>query len=136
MDRSGFDPLDVPDVKIFVARKSEQVDVFVAWFGHAHEGQFIAPTQQARARPMLEAAVAVHDGGDLKQITRKRRGAVLLGAEEIDLPLADACQVARQTVDICATPAAGERDFMLRASGDKRRGLEIGNFDGASINSS
>ena len=60
---------------------------------------------------MLEAAVAVADRGDLEQVAVERRAALRRAAEEVDLPLAHAREVAREPLEVGLLPA-GDGDLV------------------------
>ena len=77
---------------------------------------------------MLETAVAVADGGHLEQIAVERRGDLRRAAEEIDLPLADAREIAREPLEIGVLPA-GDRDLVAHAARGERGEREIAHLD-------
>ncbi len=127
-ERGGLDALDVPAMKVFVARESEQVEVAVADGFASLQRQLVAATEQAGARPVLEAAIAFADCRDLEEVSVERCTASRRAAEEIDVPLADACKVAREALEIGAR-AAGERDFVAHAAGREHGQREVAHLD-------
>src|SRR4029079_13262882 len=72
-ERGGLDALDVPAMEVFVARESEQVEVVVGDVFASAQRQLVAAAKQAGARPVLEAAMSLAYGRDLKQIAVERR---------------------------------------------------------------
>jgi len=65
------DPLDVPTVKVLVAGEREEAAIAVDDPGDARLRQLIALAHEARARAVLETAIAVADGGNREQIPRE-----------------------------------------------------------------
>ena len=115
-------------MEIFVAGEPQQVQVAVADFAASAHRQLIAAAQQARARSVLEAAVAVAHRGDLEQIPIERRAALRRPAEEVDLPLANASKVLRQPLEVRMVPAS-DRDFVPHGAGSERRERKIAHLD-------
>src|SRR5690349_3346970 len=127
-ERRGLDPLYVPAVKIFVARKAEQIEIAVVDLAAAAQWQFVAATNEARARPVLEATVAITDGGDLEQVAIERRTTVRCAAKKIDLPLANAREIAREPLEIRVL-LAGNRDLVPHFARGERREREVTHLD-------
>src|SRR5512132_3562800 len=115
-------------MEVFVARKAEQIQIaIVDRFAPAH-GQFVAPAQEARARSMLEAPMTLSRRGDLEQVVVERRPALRSATEEIDVPLAQPGEIARQPLEIgMRMPRHG--DFMPYTPGAECRQREITDLD-------
>ncbi len=122
-ERRGLDALDVPRVEIFVAREPQESEVAVIDAIHAGMRQFVAAAEEARARPVFESRVAVADSRDLEQIAIEGRA-----AEEVDLPLAHALEVAREPRQVGRLPA-GDRDVMRYAAGFEGRQRKVAGLD-------
>jgi len=72
---------------------------------------------------------AITDSRDLKQITIERRTTWRCTAEQIDVPLTDAREVACEPFEI-GTMVAGERDLMAHVAGGKRGKRKVADLDG------
>jgi hypothetical protein len=106
-----------------VAREPEKVEVLVVDLGVARVRKLVAPAQEARAGAVLEPAVAVADRRDLEQVAFER-----CLAEKIDLPLADAREVAGEAREVRVV-ASGDRDLVRDAAGLKADKIEVTGFD-------
>src|SRR5207249_1812899 len=124
----GLDALDVPAMEVLVARKPEKVEVIVTHFRATARRQFVAAAEQAGARAVLEAAVAVAHHGELKQIAIERRRAVRRAAEKVNVPLTNAREIAREALDIGVLPS-GERDLVTHAARGEGGKREVAHLD-------
>jgi hypothetical protein len=77
---------------------------------------------------VLEAAVAVANRRDLEQVAVERRATLRRVAEEVDLPLAHAREIAGEPLEVGLLPA-GDGDLVPDAAGGKRREGEVAHLD-------
>src|SRR6185369_893485 len=126
-ERCRLDPLDIPAVKILMAREAEKAAIFVGDSRHARCGQLVARAAKAGAGAMLEPAVTVADRGDLKEIATEGSTAALRATEQVDVPLANALQIRRETIEVDAD-LARDRDVVRRAARLEGRELEVAHF--------
>src|SRR5579862_941649 len=111
-------------MEVFVAGKSEEVQIAVVDVGVRARWQLVATTKKARARSMLEAAVIFANGVDQEEVAIERR----LAVEEVDLPLAKPCKVARKSVEVRIV-LSGDRDFVQDPGCFERDEREIAHLD-------
>ena len=120
----GLDAFDVPAMKILVAAQAEKALVAGADFGHAAMGQVVARGEQRGRGAVFEPAVAVADDHGEEDVARHGRRA----AEQVDLPLADACEVGTQARGVAVVPA-GEDHIVGDAAGGEGGEGEVAHLD-------
>jgi len=103
--------------------------------GDAWLRQLVALAQEARAGAMLETAIAVAHGGDLKQVAREGCAACCRTAEEIAVPLVEPGQIAVEPSEIGTMPAT-DRDVVGRSAPSNDVSARLLISTGRSISSS
>ena len=103
-----------------MARQAEEIAIVVGHPTGSGLRQFITLANEAGAGAMLESAIAVADSEDLEQVVIDRRAAIGGATKQIDLCLANALQIARETREI-GTLSASNRDVVSRAAGVEPR---------------
>ena len=124
MNAAGLRPLHVPGVKVLVTRKPEKTLVVARYARLPGLRQIIATEDQARRRPMLEAAVTVADREAQKPIAIERRGP----PEEIDLRLADLPQIRADSLEV-RLETSGDDQVVRHAGGFEVDALEVADLD-------
>ena len=110
-----------------MTRQAQQGEIVVGDRRDAPRGKVASPADEAGARTVLEAPIPFSDRRDLEQVAIERRTRAD-AVEQLDLPVADACEVARKARQVSLLTARDD-DIVRRAARLERRQREMAHFD-------